>query len=104
MASKICLDYADDLKSKRILDSSKFWSKKLFTPKLGACVDTVFLEKRVKKDKEKQPMKNRVQSADGRERKGWSKGFADGQRISTLSKGLASQPIGRWSTRGLTDG
>jgi hypothetical protein len=30
----------------------------------GACVDIVFLEKRVKRDKEKQPMKSRVRSAD----------------------------------------
>jgi hypothetical protein len=32
-------------------------------------VGTIFLEKQVKRDKEKQPMKNRVQSADGRKRR-----------------------------------
>jgi hypothetical protein len=45
--------------------SSKFRSKRLFTPKLGGHVLTPFFEKKqVKKDKEKQPMESRVQLAD----------------------------------------
>jgi hypothetical protein len=57
MAPKICLDSLADFESKRIPNSSKFQSKRLFTPKLGACVDTVFWKNRSKKDKRVQPMR-----------------------------------------------
>jgi hypothetical protein len=50
MAPKYLLDSTSDFESRNITDSRKFWSKRLFTPKLGGgvCVDTVFLEKQVK--------------------------------------------------------
>jgi hypothetical protein len=37
-----------------------FGAKGLLTPKLGACVDTVFWKTGPEKDKEKHPKKNRV--------------------------------------------
>jgi hypothetical protein len=55
----------DDFESRKITNSRKFWSKKLFTLKLGgACVDTIFFGKIGQKDKEKELMECRVQSAD----------------------------------------
>jgi hypothetical protein len=50
----------------------------LFTPKLGACVDIVFWKKRIKRDKEKQPIKVGC-NWPIEERKRWSTGLTDGQ-------------------------
>jgi hypothetical protein len=48
---------------------TNFGAKGSFTLKLGACVDIVFLEKQVKRDKERQPMKSRAQSVDWRKKR-----------------------------------
>jgi hypothetical protein len=46
--------------SLEITNSRKFWSKRLFTPKLGASIDTVFWEIGQKRNKEKQPILQEV--------------------------------------------
>jgi hypothetical protein len=69
---------------------------------LGACVDTIFWKKQDKMDKKEQPMRKQ-HNWSIEEKEGWSTGLS-GQRNLTLSiDGLASQPIGRWSTRESAD-
>jgi hypothetical protein len=87
---------------KKISISGKFRSKRLFTPKLGACVDTVCLENRSKEIRKSSQWE---QSTIGqlKKEKGWSAGSADGQKNSTLTVGQRVKTIGRWSTRGSAD-
>jgi hypothetical protein len=62
-----------------------------------------FGKKQDKMDKKEQPMRKQ-HNWSIEEKEGWSTGLS-GQRNLTLSiDGLASQPIGRWSTGESTDG
>jgi hypothetical protein len=61
---EICLDSSTDFESRRIPNSRKFWSKILFTPKLGACVDTVFCKITGQKGQGGAADEMAVQSAD----------------------------------------
>jgi hypothetical protein len=64
------------------------------------------LEKRVKRDKEKQPMKSRVRSADWREKEmvngtcWWPRKFdPDSGPVSQSDRSITNQKIGRWAWR-----
>jgi hypothetical protein len=72
----------------------------------GVCVDTIFWENRSKEDKEKQPMKNRVQSADWRKRRTvntirrWSERFnSDSGPARQNDWPMIKERIGRWTWR-----
>jgi hypothetical protein len=61
------------------------------------------LEKQVKRDKEKTPMRSRVQSADSRKRRAvnkihrWLEGFnPDSVPVGQSNRPMVSQEIGRW--------
>jgi hypothetical protein len=70
MAPKDLLRFFDRLRIKEDNRFEEISEQKIFTPKLGACVDTVFLEKkRIKRDKEKQARRYKVQLADGKRRR-----------------------------------
>jgi hypothetical protein len=60
-------------------------------------------QKKFKKDKVKQPMENRVQSADWRKNRAVNEIRRWSER-STLTVGQQVRVIGRWQTRGLADG
>jgi hypothetical protein len=85
---------------------TNFGAKESFTLKLGACVDTVFWTKQVKRDKVKQPMKSRVQSVDWRKNGvvneiHWlSEAFnPDSGPTGQSNRPMANQRIDRWAWR-----
>jgi hypothetical protein len=87
MAPKDLLRFFDRLRIKEDNRFEEISEQKIFTPKLGACVDTVFLEKNVSKgirrSRQGDTKCNWLMEKGG----GWSTGFADGQGSSNLSMG-----------------
>jgi hypothetical protein len=87
--------------------SSKFRSKKIiYSETRGMCWHRFFWKKQVKRDKEKQSMKDRVQSANWRKRRAinkicrWLEEFdPNSGPVGRSDRPMANQKIDRWTWR-----